>query len=105
MSQDLFLKEKLERTEIFVITGYIDQNSSHGLFPADIHVRLDAQLVQQKAHWRLLLQAKSLGHVAHLTLGVATAQGGVDKHKLDGEGDAGEGEEETVELVHHEAEG
>ena len=41
----------------------------------------------------------------YLTLGVATAQGGVDEDEQDGEGDAGEGEEDAVELVHHKAEG
>ena len=41
----------------------------------------------------------------YLTLGVATAQGGVDEDEQDGEGGAGEGEEDAVELVHHKAEG
>ena len=41
----------------------------------------------------------------HLTLGVAAAEGGVEEDEQDGEGDAGEGEEDAVELVNHKAEG
>ena len=41
----------------------------------------------------------------YLTLGVATAQRGVDEDEQDGEGDAREGEEDAVELEHQKAEG
>ena len=64
MLKDLLSKSTWKHNKYLL--SQVQSKHSHGLLPADIHVRFNSKLGEEKAHRRLFLQTKSLGNVAHL---------------------------------------